>query len=81
MDEVAKEVRYVGAMMEQVLSEVKTVHELVADMPTRGEFNELRKDVTELKQDMEVVKAAVTATNRDLKQHKRLPTHVAHSQA
>jgi hypothetical protein len=58
--------KYIGHKLEQILDEVKAVHELVADVPTRGEFNELRQDVVELKQDMKVVKAAVTATNRDV---------------
>jgi len=72
---------YVGHKLELILDEVKAVHELVADQPTRGEFAELRRDVAELKQDMKVVKAAVTATNRDLKEHKSLPAHVAHGHA
>ena len=73
--------KYVGHKLELILDEIKAVHELVADQPTRGEFAELRRDVVEVKQDMKVVKAAVTATNRDLAEHKSLPAHVAHGHA
>ncbi len=72
---------YVGLLLEQIRDQNKAVLEAVgdiqrkvADLPTRAEFNEL-------KQDMKVVKAAVTATNRDLKEHKSLPAHVAHGHA
>jgi len=41
----------------------------------------MQQDIAELKKDMKVVKAAVTATNRDLKEHKSLPAHVAHGRA
>ena len=34
-----------------------------------------------LEQDMKVVKAAVTATNRDLAEHQNLSAHVAHGHA
>ncbi len=72
---------YVGLLLEQIRDQNKAVLEAVgdiqrkvADLPTRAEFNEL-------KQDMKVVKAAVTVTNRDLKEHKSLPAHVAHGHA
>lgn len=81
MDEVAKEVRYVGTMMEQVLSEVKAVHELVAAQPTLADFHRLEEGVTELKGDVKTIKASVTATNHDLKQHKSMPAHLAHGNA
>ncbi len=70
-----------GVLLEQIVDQNKAVLEAVgdiqrkvADLPTRAEFNEL-------KQDMKVVKAAVTATNHDLKEHKSLPAHVAHGHA
>lgn len=49
-DDVAKELRYVGAQMEQILSEVKAVQELVAAQPTLADFHRLEGDVAELKQ-------------------------------
>jgi len=58
--------KYIGHKLEQILDEVKAVHELVADVPTRGEFNRLEQKVDKLSDGMEVVKAAVTATNRDV---------------
>lgn len=65
-DEVAKELRYVGAQMEQVLSEVKAVHELVAAQPTLADFHRLEGDVAELKSDMKTVKTAVGDLSDDL---------------
>jgi hypothetical protein len=80
--------KYIGHKLEQILDEVKAVHELVADVPTRGEFNRLEQKVDKLSDGMEVVKAAVKATNRDLanlsrdaEKHKGLPAQVAHGQA
>ena len=73
---------YTGHMLEQVLDEIKAVHELVAEVPKMArKLDRVEEDVAELKQDMKVVKAAVTATNHDLKQHKSLPAHVAHGHA
>jgi len=57
-----------------VLEAVGDIQRKVADLPTRAEFNEL-------KQDVKTIKAAVTVTNRDLKEHKSLPAHVAHGHA
>ncbi len=57
-----------------VLEAVGDIQRKVADLPTRAEFNEL-------KQDVKTIKAAVTATNRELKEHKSLPAHVAHGHA
>ena len=71
MDEVAKEVRYVGAMMEQVLSEVKAVHELVAAQPTLTDFHRIEDDVAELKGDMKMVRAAVTDLSDDVAELRR----------
>ena len=61
---------------------MKAVHELVAKVPKMArQLDRVEQDVAELKQDMKVVKATVTATNQDLKQHKSLPAHVAHGHA
>jgi hypothetical protein len=60
------DINHFSVLLEQVVSQNKAVLEAVADLPTRKEFNELRQDVAELKQDMKVVKAAVTATNHDV---------------
>jgi peptidoglycan hydrolase CwlO-like protein len=67
---------YTGHMLEQVLDEIRAVHELVAEVPKMArKLDRVEQDVAELKQDMKVVKAAVTATNRDLANHKSLPAH------
>ena len=70
---------YTGHMLEQVLDEIKAVHELVAEVPKMSrKLDRVEQDVAELKQDMNVVKAAVNATSHDPKKHKSLPAHVAH---
>ena len=81
MDDVAQAINHFSLLMEQQNSKLDGVLEAVgdmqckvADLPTRAEFDELRQDVW-------VIKAVVTATNRDLKQHKSLPAHVAHGHA
>jgi hypothetical protein len=73
---------YTGLMLEQILDEMRAVHELVAEVPKMARMlNHVEQDVAELKQDMNVVKAAVNATSHDLKKHKSLPAHVAHGHA
>jgi len=72
---------YQTILLEVIRDQNKAILEGLQDVPKRLEFNELRSDVAELKQDMKVVKAAVTATTRDLEQHKSLPAHVAHGRA
>jgi septation ring formation regulator EzrA len=73
---------YTGHKLEQVLDEIKAVHELVTEVPKMArKLDHVEQDVAELKQDMKVVKAAVTVTNRDLKKHKSLPAHMAHGHA
>ncbi len=78
MDEVTKAINHFSALMEDqngkldaVLEAVGDVQRKVADLPTRAEFDEL-------KQDVRVIKAGVTAANRDLEEHKSLPAHLAH---
>jgi len=68
-------------LLEEIRDQNKAILEGLQDVPKRLEFNELRSDVAELKQDMKVVRATVTATNRDLAEHKSLPAHVAHGHA
>ena len=72
---------YTSVLLEQIRDQNKAVLEAVGDirakvenLPTRDEFNELKRDV-------KTIKAAVTATNSDLKKHKSLPAHVAHGHA
>ena len=81
MDEATKAINHFSLLMEDqnakldaVLEAVGDIQRKVADLPTRTEFDEL-------KQDVRVIKAAVTATNRDLEEHKSLPAHLAHGHA
>jgi hypothetical protein len=87
-DEILQELKYNGGLMEQVLSEVKAMHELVAAQPTLTDFHRLEDDVAELKRGTKVVETAVKATNsdvadlrRDIVEHKSLSAHVAHGHA
>ncbi len=66
MDEVAQAINHFSMLMEDQNAKLDAVLEGINSLPTRGEFKELRQDVVELKHDMQVVKAAVTATNRDI---------------
>ena len=66
MDEVTKAINHFSALMEDqnskldaVLEAVGDIQNKVADLPTRVEFDDLRRHV-------EVIEAAVTATNHDL---------------
>ncbi len=76
MDDVTQAINHFSVLMEDqngkldaVLEAVGDIQRKVADLPTRAELNEL-------KQDVKTIKAAVTASNRDLKEHKSLPAHV-----
>lgn len=78
MDEVTKAINHFSVLVEQVLHEVQATNEGVAAIreelarvPKRDEFDEL-------KQDVKTIKAAVTATNRDLAEHKRMSADEAH---
>jgi hypothetical protein len=58
---------YTGHMLEQVLDEIKAVHELVAEVPKMArKLNSVEQDVAELKQDMKVVRAATTDTSHQV---------------
>ena len=87
-DEILKELKYNGAMLEEIRSQNKAILEGLGDVPKRVEFHELKQDVVELKQDVKTIRAAVTATNRDVAdvsrevaKHKGLPAHMAHGHA
>ncbi len=76
------DINHFSVLMEQQNAKLDAVLEYVAEMPkVVNRLGRIEQDVAELKQDMKVVKAAVTATNRDLAEHKSLPAHVAHGHA
>ncbi len=81
MDEVTKAINHFSVLMEDQNGKLDAVLEAVGDirakvdnLPTRAEFDEL-------KQDVRVIRAAVTDLSRDLAEHKSLPAHVAHGRA
>jgi len=58
---------YTGHLLEQVLDEIEAVHELVAEVPKMvHKLDHVEQKVDKLERDMQVVKVAVTATNRDV---------------
>ena len=63
-DELAR-----GAIGEEILAQIKLVLEVVSAQPTRTEFNDLKDDVAELKQDLRIVKAAVTDLSTESRGH------------
>jgi len=76
------DINHFSVLMEQQNAKLDAVLEAVRDMQKKvAVLPRVEQDVAELKQDMKVVKAAVTATNRDLAEHKSLPAHVAHGHA
>jgi DNA repair ATPase RecN len=76
------DINHFSVLMEQQNAKLDAVLEYVAEMPKAvHRLGRIEQDVAELKQDMKVVRAAVTATNRDLAKHKSLPTQVAHGHA
>jgi archaellum component FlaC len=76
MDEVTNAINHFSVLMEDqntkldaVLEAVGDIQTKVADLPTRHEFEEL-------KQDVKTIKAAVTATNRDVAELDRRVTRL-----
>jgi septal ring factor EnvC (AmiA/AmiB activator) len=66
-DDLDKDIRYLGVLFEKMLDQNKTILEVVGDMQQHiTKIPQLQEDIHELKQDMRVVKAAVTDTNREL---------------
>ena len=50
---------YTAIILEEIRDQNKAVLELVSDLPTKREFNELKDDVSELKSDVKIVKVAI----------------------
>ena len=72
---------YQTILLEEIRDQNKAILEGQKGQASSADVHRLPQDVTELKKDMKVVKAAVTATNRYLKEHQSLPAHVAHGRA
>src|SRR5713226_1443690 len=68
---------YTGHILEQVLDEIKAVHELVAEVPKMArKLDRVEQDVVELKQGMNAVEAAVRDSSRELADHDRRITRL-----
>lgn len=78
MDEITEAISQFSTLMEEQNSKLDAVLEGINSLPTRTDFHRLEKKVDKLSDDMATVKAAVTATNRDLAEHKCLPADEAH---
>jgi Protein of unknown function (DUF2730) len=63
------DVKYIAHMFEEMRGELKAVHEIVADLPKRGEFEALQRDVSEIKEDVKVVKASVRSLSSQVHDH------------
>ncbi len=63
---------YIGVLLEDIRDQNKAVLEAVGDMQKQvAELPAIREDIGELKDDMKVVKAAVTDRSRQLQDHVR----------
>ena len=80
-DELAKEIRRFNVLMEDQNGKLDAILEGQKDQATRADINRVGQRLDALESDVKVIKAAVTATNSDLAEHKRLPLHVAHGHA
>ncbi|HEY6541476.1 MAG TPA: hypothetical protein VIZ18_11080 [Ktedonobacteraceae bacterium] len=61
-----KDDTYIGHKLEQILDEVKAVHELVAAQPTLTDFHRLEGKVDNLGSRMEVAEVAAKDTSADI---------------
>jgi hypothetical protein len=66
MDEVTKAINHFSVLMEDQNAKLDAVLEGISSLPTRDDFHRLDQRLESLESDMKVVKAAVTATNRDV---------------
>jgi archaellum component FlaC len=66
IDDLDNDIRGMGVMLEQVLDQNRAVLEAVGDMQPQVADLPKRDEFEELKQDMQIVKAAVTDTNREV---------------
>ena len=67
MNDVTQAINHFSVLMEDQNAKLDAVLEAVGDMQKKvAVLPHIEQDVAELKQDMKVVEAAVTATNRDV---------------
>ena len=64
------DVKYVAHMFEEMRGEIKAVHELVAEVPNMArKLDGIERGVTELKQDVKVIKASVRSLASQVHDH------------
>jgi hypothetical protein len=68
-------------LLEEIRDQNKALLEGQKDQATRADINRVGQRLDALESDVKVIKAAVTATNRDLAEHTSLPAHLAHGHA
>ena len=68
-------------LLEEIRDQNKALLEGQKDQATRADIKQVGQRLDTLESDVKVIKAAVTATNHDLKKHMSLPAHVAHGRA
>ena len=68
-------------LLEEIRDQNKALLEGQKDQATRADMNRVGQRLDALESDVKIIKAAVTATNSDLKKHKSLPARVAHGHA
>lgn len=78
MYEVTTAINQFGALMEEQHSKLDAILEGQKDQATRADIHRLEERLDNLERDVKTIKAAVTATNRDLAEHKRLSADAAH---
>ncbi len=63
---------YIGVLLEEIGDQIKAVLEAVGDMQKNvSKIPYIEENVTELKEDMKIVKAAVTDTSKQQNDHER----------
>jgi len=80
-DDLAKEIRRFNVLMEDQNGKLDAILEGQKDQATHADIDRVGQRLDALESDVQVIQAAVTATNSDLKQHKSLPAHAAHGRA
>jgi hypothetical protein len=68
-------------LLEEIRDQNKALLEGQKDQATSADINRVGQRLDALESDVKVIKAAVTATNSDMKKHKSVPAHVAHGHA
>lgn len=77
MDDVTKAMNHFSTLMEDQNAKLDAVLEAVGDMQKQvALIPPMRTDITELKQDMKVVKAAVTDLSNQVHDHERRITRL-----